>query len=115
MSKYNADTVSYVIVVSGMPEGAHALFSERFPKHLGGVNPRIRETYHSVECDIADVRGNIEWVVNTLSGQYTSLRLGINIYTPLNWANYEMPAEIICAVQEHAVSLKVMFSSPVKS
>jgi hypothetical protein len=112
MANSDADTISYVIVVRGMPDQTHAKFSERFPQHRGGVNPRLRETYHTVQCELPDICEDLEWIMENLSKKYTSISLGINIDTPRNWSNYDVPIEILIAAQKHAVGLRVSFSSP---
>lgn len=95
-----------------MPGQALAKFSEHFPQHRGGVNPRLRETYHAVECELSDVGANLDWVVSNLSKQYSGISLGVNIYTPRNWSNYDVPVEVLKVTQTHDVGLRVSFSSP---
>src|SRR4051812_7223861 len=112
MTNSDADTISYVIMVRGMPEQTHAKFAERFPQHLGGVNPILRETYHTVQCELPDLCENLGWIRSNLSEQYTNISLGISIYTSRNWSNYDVPSEILVATQKHAVALRVSFSSP---
>jgi hypothetical protein len=113
MAATYADTVSYVILVRGMSEIAHAKFAKRFPQHRGGVNPSRRETYHTVQCDLSVVGERLDWIVTDLSAQYTDLVLGISIYAPRNWSNFDVPIEIIHATQKYGVSLRISFSSPV--
>jgi len=112
MTISDADTVSYVIVVRGVPEPAYAKFAKQFPKHRGGVNPRTRETYHAVECDLSDVCKNLEWIETNLSEHYTNITLGVSIYTARNWSNFDVPDEILQATQKYNIALRLMFSSP---
>lgn len=107
------DAISYVIVVRGLSEASYEIFSSRFPQHRGGVNPRLSETYLSVECQLADVSSNLDWVVEKLVNRYRTIELGIAIHTPRNWSNYDIPPEVVSAAQKSAASLRVMFSSPV--
>jgi len=113
MAASNTDTVSYVILVRGMSEIAHTKFAKRFPQHLGGVNPKRRETYHTVQCDLSGVGEHLDWIVTELSSQYTDLELGISVYTPRNWSNLDVPIEILHATQKYDVALRISFSSPV--
>lgn len=112
MAVADPDKISYVIVVRGMPAQAHAKFAEHFPEHRGGVNPRLHETYHAVECELSDVGANLDWIVGNLSKQYTGISLGVNIYTPRNWSSFDVPNEVLKMTQAHDIGLRVNFASP---
>lgn len=109
------DAISYVIVVRGLSEAGYEMFCSQFPHHRGGVNPRLSETYLSVESELADVRSNLDWIVEKLATRYRAIELAIAIHTPRNLSNYEIPPEVVSAAQNGAISLRVMFSSPVVS
>lgn len=113
MAASKPDTVSYVILVRGMSEIALTKFAKRFPQHRGGVNPSRRETYHTVQCELSVVDEHIDWIVTGLLAQYTELVLGVSIYTPRNWSNFDVPSEIIHTTEKYGVSLRISFSSPV--
>ena len=109
------DAISYVIVVRGLSEAGYDIFCGQFPQHRGGVNPRLSETYLSVESELADVRSNLDWIVEKLATRYRAIELAIAIHAPRNWSNYDIPPEVVSAAQNGAISLRVMFSSPVAS
>jgi hypothetical protein len=114
MSKSDPDAVSYSFVVRGIHEDVFSLFSERFPQFTGGVGVREpRTVYHRVECTVGGIRDALNWIRETMSGKYAALELGINLQTPRNWANLEVPTEVVDAAHEYRIPLRVMFASPV--
>jgi hypothetical protein len=113
MSKSDPDAVSYSFVVRGIHEDVFGLFSKRFPRFTGGAGVREpRMVYHRVECTVGDISEALAWIRETLSGKYAALELSINIYTPRNWANLDVPTEVVDAAHEHGIPLRVMFASP---
>lgn len=113
MSKSDPDSISYSFVVRGIHEDVFASFSKHFPRHTGGVGVREpRTVYHRVECDVGDIGDALAWIRETLSGKYASLELGINVYTPRNWSNLDVPTAVVDAAHKHGTPLRVMFSSP---
>ena len=68
--------------------------------------------YHRVECEIGEIAGALAWIRETLSGKYATLQLGVNVHTPRNWSNLDVPTEVVDAAHKFGVPLRVMFSSP---
>jgi len=56
----------------------------------------------------------LEFGANTeaIPKEYRAVELGINIQTPRNWANFDVPAEILRAAHEYGATLRVSFMSP---
>ncbi|MGJ7610122.1 MULTISPECIES: hypothetical protein [unclassified Variovorax] len=114
MSKSDADVVSYLVVVRGLHESAQRQFFEKFPKHRGGATPGPdpREIYLVVDCEPDEVSANLCWIAEAIPRKYRAVELGVHIYTPRNWANFDVPAELLGAAHQYGATLRVSFMSP---
>ncbi|WP_198292005.1 hypothetical protein [Janthinobacterium sp. CG3] len=112
MADSKLDSVSYVILLRGMSESAYAKFANHFPHHRGGVNPRLKETYHTVPCELSVVGEHLDWIVTGLSPHYRELALGVSIHAPRNWSNFDVPNEVLHATHKYCIPLRISFSSP---
>jgi hypothetical protein len=110
------DVVTYMIVLRGLDEAAHDLFSKRFPAHRGGVSPgpHPREVYQVLDCDLNNVSDALSWIVRTISGHFRVVELGVHIHTVRNWANFDFPAEVVHAACQFGATLRVSFMSPAR-
>lgn len=114
MNNSDADVVFYMVVVRGLHEAAHEPFFEKFPNRRGGATPGPdpREIYLVVDCEPDDVSASLSWIAETIPRKYRAVELGVHIKTPRNWANFDVPAEILRAAHQYGATLGVSFSSP---
>jgi hypothetical protein len=116
MNPSDAVIVSYLVVVRGIQEAsAYELFEKRFPGHRIGAKPgpQPREIYLIVDCELGGVSDTLSWIAETISGKYRVVEIGISIDSPYNWANLDVPPEILNVAIQYGATLRVMFSSPV--
>ena len=114
MAHADSDTIAYVIVVQDTDLPARKLFCEHFANYQGGANPSTLRPYSSVPCKLSELGGHLEWITSALANQYTDIRISISVYTPRNWADYDVPEELLKITRQYNLSLNITFSSPAK-
>jgi len=106
------DQISYSIVIRGIESDAFELTATRFNCRRGGVNPRDSAVYISVPLELDAIEPGLAWIKDSLGGKYTSIVVGVSVYTERNWSNLMISPALIKAVATHGVELKICFASP---